>query len=49
MSHNYPQSSLDYHKCYISKYSLPKDLNVKYGDLHYHTNLTDDMVEFGAP
>ena len=22
---------------------------MQYGDLHYHTNLTEDMVEFGAP
>lgn len=27
----------------------PRIKNLIYGDLHYHTNITDDMVEFGAP
>jgi len=47
--HNYPLSSSKYLTTYISKYPFPNDGNVIYGDLHYHSNLTDDMVEFGAP
>ena len=47
--HNYLRSTNSNHKTYISKYQLPRKHNVLYGDLHYHTNLTEDMVEFGAP
>ena len=47
--HNYPLSSHKRFTTYISEYSFPNNGNVLYGDLHYHTNLTDDMVEFGAP
>ena len=36
-------------KVFISKYSFPKNKYIQFSDLHYHTNLTDDMVEFGAP
>ena len=47
--HNYPLSSNKNLATYISKYQFPNDGNTLYGDLHYHSNLTDDMVEFGAP
>ena len=47
--HNYPLCSHDKLKTYISKYPYPNDGNVLYGDIHYHSNLTEDMVEFGAP
>ncbi len=33
---------------YLSKYSLPKVSNWLWGDLHIHSNYTDDQVEFGA-
>ncbi|MBC8257174.1 MAG: hypothetical protein H8E85_07695 [Candidatus Marinimicrobia bacterium] len=47
--HNYPLCTHDKLKTYISKYRYPNDDNVLYGDIHYHSNLTEDMVEFGAP
>ena len=34
---------------YISEYNLPGNHLTQYGDIHYHSHLTDDMVEFGAP
>lgn len=34
---------------YIDSMELPKTKNWYFGDLHSHTNLTDDQVEFGAP
>ena len=46
--HNYPHSNHECLNTYVSKYNYPKDKNTVYGDLHYHTNLTEDMVEFGA-
>ena len=48
-THNFPQSNSNSLNCYISNYTYPKDKFVQYGDLHYHTNLTEDMVEYGAP
>ncbi len=48
-THNFPQSNFHSLKCYVSKYHYPNDKFVQYGDLHYHTNLTEDMVEYGAP
>ena len=48
-THNYPQSKNHHLESYISLYHYPKDGIVQYGDLHYHTNLTEDMVEYGAP
>ena len=48
-THNFPQSNSHSLNCYISKHPYPKDKFVQYGDLHYHTNLTEDMVEYGAP
>jgi len=48
-THNFPQSSTQELNTYISRYHYPRDKQVQYGDLHYHTNLTEDMVEFGAP
>ncbi len=47
--HNYPLSTHRKLETYISEHAYPNDGNVVYGDLHYHTNLTEDMVEFGAP
>lgn len=47
--HNYPLSSCENLTSYISEYPFPNDGNTLYGDLHYHTNLTEDEVEFGAP
>ncbi|HIN19674.1 MAG TPA: hypothetical protein EYM76_02225, partial [Candidatus Marinimicrobia bacterium] len=45
--HNYPLCSHDKLKTYISIYPYPNDGNILYGDIHYHSNLTEDMVEFG--
>jgi hypothetical protein len=36
-------------KVYLSNTNLPGNDLVQYGDIHYHSNLTDDMVEYGAP
>jgi len=36
-------------KVYLSNTELPGKDIVQYGDIHYHSNLTDDMVEYGAP
>jgi len=47
--HNYPLSTHNNLKTHISDFPYPNDGNVLYGDLHYHTNLTEDKVEFGAP
>ena len=48
-NHNLPiKNSLPLHT-FLSKKPYPKSSNVIYGDLHYHTNVTEDMVEFGAP
>jgi len=47
--HNYPLSTHRKMETFISVYKYPNDGNVVYGDLHYHSNLTEDMVEFGAP
>jgi len=34
---------------FIAEHKLPGHDLAQYGDIHYHSNLTDDMVEFGAP
>ena len=48
-NHNLPiKKSLSLHT-FIAEESYPKSSNIIYGDLHYHTNVTEDMVEFGAP
>ena len=47
--HNYPLSTHNKLTTHISKYTYPNDGKTLYGDIHYHTNLTEDMVEFGAP
>ncbi len=41
-------NSLPLHLNITSK-PYPRIKNLIYGDLHYHTNITEDMVEFGAP
>lgn len=35
-------------RVHLARESLPGD-NVVWGDLHHHTALTEDMIEFGAP
>ena len=47
--HNFPLCTHNKMETLISEYLYPNDGNVLYGDLHYHSNLTEDMVEFGAP
>ncbi|MDA0987346.1 MAG: hypothetical protein O3A55_07100 [Bacteroidetes bacterium] len=44
---NYKTSSKNNLKVYRSKYTLPKLQNSKCGDLHTHSNYTNDQVEFG--
>ncbi len=36
-------------KVYLSEDSYPSCKDVQWCDLHYHSNYTEDMVEFGAP
>jgi hypothetical protein len=47
--HNYSLCTHNKMSTYLSADPYPNDGNVVYGDLHYHSNLTEDMVEFGAP
>ena len=48
-NHNLPiKKSLPLHT-FLSDEPYPKNSNIIYGDLHYHTNITEDMIEFGAP
>ena len=49
LNNNVPILKDKAHKVYFSNYKLPKKSGYLYGDLHYHSILTDDMVEFGAP
>ena len=49
ITHNFPGSSNHILTSYLSPYKYPKGKHIQYGDLHYHTNLTEDMVEYGAP
>ena len=44
---NYPGKKRPFH-IYISDTSLPKLPDLHWGDLHIHSNYTDDVVEFGA-
>jgi hypothetical protein len=46
---NYTISSHTPFRVVISSAALPKRPNWYYGDLHVHSSLTDDQVEFGAP
>lgn len=36
-------------KVYLAKDPLPRFENLYFGDFHYHSNYTEDQVEFGAP
>lgn len=46
---NYRISSHDPFCVYLSENALPDLDKVVWGDLHYHSNYTEDQVEFGAP
>ena len=46
---NYRISSHQPLKVYLSKDPLPRFDNWYFGDFHYHSNFTEDQVEFGAP
>lgn len=46
---NYRGIPHDPFSIYISDESLPTLPNCHWGDLHVHSNYTDDQVEFGAP
>ena len=47
-THNLPTLKPRPLQVYLAKEPLPGE-NVIWGDLHHHTFLTEDMVEFGAP
>jgi hypothetical protein len=46
---NYPGIPHPPFHIYISRDDLPRLENWRWGDLHVHSNYTDDQVEFGAP
>jgi len=46
---NYKHSSGKPFVVHLAKEKLPKTTGWLYGDLHYHSNYTNDQVEFGAP
>ena len=46
---NYRISSHQPLKIYLAKEPLPRFDNWYFGDFHYHSNYTEDQVEFGAP
>ena len=46
---NYPHISHEPFKIYISTDPLPSLQGWHWGDLHLHSNFTEDQVEFGAP
>ena len=49
LNHNLSiRNSLPLHT-FLSNDPYPREKHIIYGDLHYHTNVTEDMVEFGAP
>jgi hypothetical protein len=45
---NFPGINLKYFNCYYSQNPLPLPENWFAGEPHYHSNYTDDQVEFGA-
>ena len=49
INHNLPLLQKRAFETIVAETSLPGSEKTIWGDLHYHTNLTDDMVEFGAP
>jgi hypothetical protein len=49
INHNLPLLPNRALSCLVAESGLPGPSGLVWGDLHYHTNLTDDMVEFGAP
>jgi hypothetical protein len=46
---NYRISSHQPLQIYLAKDPLPQFENWHFGDFHYHSNYTEDQVEFGAP
>jgi hypothetical protein len=46
---NYRQTRGGPFNVFVDRQNLPKTKNWYFGDLHVHTNKTDDQVEFGAP
>ena len=46
---NYRISSHQPLQVYLAKDPLPRFKNWYFGDFHYHSNYTEDQVEFGAP
>lgn len=46
---NYRTSSHKPLRVFISRHRFPKRKGLHYGDIHTHSNYTDDQVEFGAP
>ncbi len=46
---NYRISSHQPLKVYLAKDPMPRFYNWYFGDFHYHSNYTEDQVEFGAP
>lgn len=49
MSDNYPGLSHAPFEVFVSPWEMPSFDGWHYGDAHYHTDVTQDQVEFGAP
>lgn len=48
-NHSYPSGRKTRLRVSLSSDDLPDSRRVAYGDVHYHSQYTDDAVEFGAP
>lgn len=46
---SYRLSRKEHLKVYVSSESLPDSDRILYGDIHYHSFYTEDVIEFGAP
>lgn len=48
-NHSYPSGQKRKLRVYLSSDDLPDSRRIIYGDIHYHSSYTEDVVEFGAP
>ena len=48
-NNSYPPGRKNRLRVYLSCDDLPDSRRVLYGDLHYHSSYTENVVEFGAP
>ena len=48
-NHSYPSVQKKRLRVYLSSDDLPDSRRIIYGDVHYHSSYTENVVEFGAP